>query len=103
HRSPSSRLICVLGIRLDSPLAVPSYGCAKHHARLLSATVITIDLDPNLHFGPITLAWHGIFTAVGIFFGVWLSTKLARELGVDEADAAAVAPWGAGGGVMGWA
>jgi len=63
--------------------------------------VITIDLDPNLHFGPLSLAWHGIFTAVGIFFGVWLSTKLARELGVDEADAAAVATWGVVGGIIG--
>jgi len=63
--------------------------------------VIPIDLDPNLHFGPLSLAWHGIFTAVGIFFGVWLSTKLVRELGVDEADAASVATWGVVGGIIG--
>jgi phosphatidylglycerol:prolipoprotein diacylglycerol transferase len=63
--------------------------------------VITIALDPNLHLGPLTLAWHGIFTAVGIFFGVWLSTKLVKELGVDEADATAVATWGVVGGIIG--
>ena len=63
--------------------------------------MIGIDLDPNLHFGPITLAWHGIFTAVGIFFGVWLATKLARERGVDEADAAAIATWGVVCGIIG--
>jgi phosphatidylglycerol:prolipoprotein diacylglycerol transferase len=62
--------------------------------------VITIALDPNLHLGPLTLAWHGIFTAVGIFFGVWLSTKLVKELGVDEADATAVATWGVVGGII---
>ena len=60
-----------------------------------------IDLDPNIHLGPITLAWHGIFTAVGIFFGVWLSTKLVRRLGVSEADATAVATWGVVGGIIG--
>ena len=63
--------------------------------------MITIDLDPNLHFGPLVLAWHGIFTAVGIFFGVWLSTRLVRHLGVDEADASAIATWGVVGGIIG--
>ena len=60
-----------------------------------------IDLDPNIHLGPVTLAWHGIFTAVGIFFGVWLSTKLVRQLGVNEGDATAVATWGVVGGILG--
>ena len=59
-----------------------------------------IDLDPNLHLGPITLAWHGIFTAVGIFFGVWLSTRLVTKR-VSEADASAVATWGVVGGIIG--
>jgi prolipoprotein diacylglyceryl transferase len=62
--------------------------------------VIVIDLDPNIHLGPITLAWHGIFTAVGIFFGVWLSVKLVMAR-VSEADANAVAFWGVVGGIVG--
>ncbi|HET7699837.1 MAG TPA: prolipoprotein diacylglyceryl transferase family protein [Candidatus Limnocylindria bacterium] len=62
--------------------------------------MIVIDLDPNLHLGPITLAWHGIFTAVGIFFGVWLSTRLVARR-VNEADASAVATWGVVGGIIG--
>ena len=62
--------------------------------------MITIDLDPNLHLGPLTLAWHGIFTAVGIFFGVWLSVKLVMQR-VSEADANAVAFWGVVGGILG--
>jgi prolipoprotein diacylglyceryl transferase len=62
--------------------------------------VIFIDLDPNIHLGPITLAWHGIFTAVGIFFGVWLATKIVMER-VSEADATSVATWGVVGGIIG--
>ncbi len=59
-----------------------------------------IDLDPNVHLGPLTLAWHGIFTAVGIFFGVWLATKLVVAR-VSEADATAIATWGVVGGIAG--
>ena len=62
--------------------------------------MITIDLDPNIHLGPLSLAWHGIFTAVGIFFGVWLSVKLVTQR-VSEADANAVATWGVVGGILG--
>ena len=62
--------------------------------------MIVLDLDPNIHLGPITLAWHGIFTAVGIFFGVWISTRLVRER-VSEADASAIATWGVVGGIIG--
>lgn len=62
--------------------------------------MIVIDLDPNLHLGPLTLAWHGIFTAVGIAFGVWLATKLVMAR-VSEADATAVATWGVVGGIIG--
>ncbi len=62
--------------------------------------MIVIDLDPNVHLGPITLAWHGIFTAVGIFFGVWLATKLVAKR-VSEADASAIATWGVVGGIIG--
>lgn len=59
-----------------------------------------IDLDPNVHLGPITLAWHGIFTAVGIFAGVWLATRLVIAR-VSEADATSVATWGVVGGIIG--
>ncbi len=59
-----------------------------------------IDLDPNIHLGPLTLAWHGIFTAVGIAAGVWLATKLVMAR-VSEADATAIATWGVVGGIIG--
>ena len=62
--------------------------------------MITIDLDPNIHLGPITLAWHGIFTAVGIFFGVWLALRLIRAR-VSEEDASSIAFWGVVAGILG--
>jgi len=62
--------------------------------------VIVIDLDPNIHLGPLTLAWHGIFTAVGIFAGVTVSVKLVMQR-TSEADANAVAFWGVVGGILG--
>ncbi|TMG54165.1 MAG: prolipoprotein diacylglyceryl transferase, partial [Chloroflexi bacterium] len=62
--------------------------------------VIQLPFDPNVHLGPITLAWHGIFTAVGIFFGVALPIRLLRGR-VREDDAYAVAWWGVIGGIVG--
>jgi phosphatidylglycerol:prolipoprotein diacylglycerol transferase len=62
--------------------------------------VIEIPFDPDLHLGPLALAWHGIFTAVGIFFGVWLPVRLLRGR-VSEDAAYSVATWGVVGGILG--
>ena len=62
--------------------------------------MIEIGWDPNIHIGPITLAWHGIFTAVGIFFGVWLPVRLLRGR-VPEDQAYSIATWGVAGGIIG--
>lgn len=62
--------------------------------------MIEIPLDPNIHIGPLAIAWHGIFTAVGILFGVWLPLRLIRGR-VSEDDATAVATWGVIGGIIG--
>jgi phosphatidylglycerol:prolipoprotein diacylglycerol transferase len=62
--------------------------------------VIDINLDPNVHLGPLTIAWHGIFTAVGIFFGVALPLRVVRSR-VSEEAAWAVATWGVIGGILG--
>ncbi|MGH2378026.1 MAG: prolipoprotein diacylglyceryl transferase [Candidatus Limnocylindria bacterium] len=59
-----------------------------------------LPLDPEIHLGPIALAWHGIFTAVGIFFGVWLAIRLLRGR-VPEDAAYSVATWGVVGGIVG--
>lgn len=62
--------------------------------------MIQIPLDPNIHLGPLTIAWHGVFTAVGILFGVWLPLRLVRGR-FSEDDGTAVATWGVVGGIVG--
>jgi len=62
--------------------------------------VISIPFDPNIHIGPLAIAWHGIFTAVGILFGVWLPLSLVRAR-ISEDDATAVATWGVVFGILG--
>ncbi|MBI2773943.1 MAG: prolipoprotein diacylglyceryl transferase [Chloroflexi bacterium] len=62
--------------------------------------MIQIPFDPEIHLGPLALAWHGIFTAVGIFAGVWLPVRLLRGR-VPEDAAYAVATWGVVGGIVG--
>lgn len=62
--------------------------------------MIPIPFGPDIHIGPLTIAWHGVFTAVGIFFGVWLAIRMVRGR-VDEDAAYAVATWGVVGGIVG--
>ncbi len=62
--------------------------------------MIEIPFDPNIHLGPLAVSWHGIFTAVGIFFGVALPVRLVRGR-VSEDDAYAIATWGVVGGIIG--
>ncbi len=45
---------------------------------------ITIDLDPSIHLGPITLAWHGLTIAIGILVaGYGPGARYVRERGLD--------------------
>ena len=61
---------------------------------------LNLPFDPNVHFGPFQLAWHGIFTAVGIFFGVALPVRLLRGR-VPEDSLYAVATPAVIGGIIG--
>ncbi len=47
--------------------------------------VITIGIPPEIHLGPLTLAWHGITIAVGIFLGGAAASRWlrAREMDVE--------------------
>ena len=44
---------------------------------------ITIGLDPEVHLGPLTLAWHGLTIAVGILIGMVVASRYARARGLD--------------------
>lgn len=52
-------------------------------ATLWPLLVIDIHIDPNIgSFGPFTLTWHGVFSALGILAGVTLSVWLAKRDGI---------------------
>lgn len=64
--------------------------------------MITIDLDPNiLTIGPFTLAWHGVFSAIGIIIGIWLTLRLLRGTKISEDDVYTLALWAVIGGIAG--
>jgi phosphatidylglycerol:prolipoprotein diacylglycerol transferase len=49
---------------------------------LASSATITIGIDPMIHIGPVTLAWHGITIAIGILIGGLAAGSYARERGL---------------------
>ena len=54
-------------------------------AALLPFLVIDINMDPVMaDFGPFTLTWHGLFTAIGIIAGVSLSVWIAKKDGIPS-------------------
>ena len=62
---------------------------------------ISIPFDPNISVGPITLAWHAIFAALGILAGYWIARRYAPSAGVSAEDVDAIAVWGILGGIVG--
>jgi phosphatidylglycerol---prolipoprotein diacylglyceryl transferase len=44
---------------------------------------ITVDIDPFIHLGPLTFAWHGIMIALGIAVGTWIADRESRRRGLD--------------------
>lgn len=45
--------------------------------------VITIGINPDIHLGPITLAWHGLTIALGIAIGGAVGGRWAQRRGLD--------------------
>ena len=69
---------------------------------LLHLLTITISWDPNLaKFGPFTLSWHGVFTAIGIAAGVYLGARIGSREGFTEDDAYSIALVGVPCGIIG--
>jgi phosphatidylglycerol:prolipoprotein diacylglycerol transferase len=49
---------------------------------MTSTAVITIGIDPDIHLGPLTIAWHGLTIAIGILIGGLAAGRFARERGL---------------------
>ncbi len=63
--------------------------------------VITIGIDPELHLGPVTLAWHGLTIALGIVIGAIVAGRWLRERGRDVEPLYTIAALAALGGIVG--
>jgi len=63
--------------------------------------VITVGIDPDIHLGPITLAWHGITIALGILLGAVVAGRIVRQRGLDPEPLNNFALLAAIGGIVG--
>lgn len=68
---------------------------------MLSNGVITISIAPELHLGPLTLAWHGITIALGILIGAFAAARWLRERGMDDEPMYNITALAALGGIVG--
>ena len=62
---------------------------------------IVIPFDPNITIGPLTLAWHALFSALGIVLGYWIARVYAPKAGVKVEDVDTIAVWCILGGIIG--
>ncbi|MBI2724572.1 MAG: prolipoprotein diacylglyceryl transferase [Chloroflexi bacterium] len=71
-------------------------------AMMVSLLTISINWNPNIvEFGPFTLTWHGITTALGIAAGVYVAGRLGFREGFVEDDAYSIALVGVPAGIIG--
>lgn len=63
--------------------------------------VITVGIDPSIHLGPITLAWHGITIAIGILVGAVAATRWLRHRDLPTEPMHTFAVLAAVGGIVG--
>lgn len=63
--------------------------------------MITIALDPNLHIGSLTIAWHGLTNLLAVAVGVWVPARLARGAGLISEQLYSLALWAVPGGIVG--
>lgn len=63
---------------------------------------IEIRIDPNIvEVGGLLIAWHGVFTAVGITTGVIVAAMFAGRQGLLADDVFSIALWAIPGGIVG--
>jgi phosphatidylglycerol:prolipoprotein diacylglycerol transferase len=68
---------------------------------LTRIAVITIDLDPYIHLGPLDIAWHGLMTAIGILIAGLIAMRYARARGLDADPLFSAIFWAVVAGVLG--
>lgn len=49
----------------------------------MSVAVITIGIPPEIHLGPLAIAWHGLTIAIGILRGGWVASRWLEGRGHD--------------------
>jgi phosphatidylglycerol---prolipoprotein diacylglyceryl transferase len=64
-------------------------------------TVITIGIDPEIHLGPLTIAWHGLTIAIGILIGGLVAARYLRERDLDTEPLYTIGGLAALGGIAG--
>jgi phosphatidylglycerol---prolipoprotein diacylglyceryl transferase len=63
--------------------------------------VITIGIDPEIHLGPLTIAWHGLTIAIGIIVGGFVAGRCLRERRLDTEPLYVIGALAALGGLIG--
>ena len=68
----------------------------------MTILAIAINIDPDLaRFGQFLLAWHGVFSAIGVIVGVSLGVSIAASAGANEDHAYTLALLSVAGGIVG--
>lgn len=67
----------------------------------MTLATITIRMAPEIHVGPITLAWHGITIAIGLLVAGIVARGWARREHLDAEPLITLATVVAGGGIIG--
>jgi len=75
--------VCRLGLQLCNG---SSYSLSERDSvSAVRPGTITVDIDPFIDIGPVTLAWHGLTIAIGILVGGVVAAGEARRRGLDPA------------------
>src|SRR5215218_8434197 len=92
RRHPGDPSVCEYGragpppvspFRAD-PIRLPHAALVLVRRRTVSSlAVIRIGIDPMVHLGPVTLAWHGLTIAIGVLIGGFVAGIEARARGLD--------------------
>ncbi len=63
---------------------------------------ITIPINPDLfHIGPLTIAWHGVFTALAVLVGILVPARMAMSRGLSADAVYDIALFAVPGGIVG--